>query len=66
MRALFLEQRLVTEGAAAVGPAALLAGKLKLDGPTAMIISGNNVDPEQFLAVAGGQAVQVGDQVVRE
>jgi threonine dehydratase len=32
MRALFREQRLVTEGAAAVGIAALLANKLRLDG----------------------------------
>ena len=65
MRALFSDRKLVTEGAAAVGPAALLAGKLKLDGPTAMIISGHNVDPEQFLAIAGGQPVKLGDQVIR-
>lgn len=65
MRALFLDHRLVTEGAGAVGPAALLAGKLKLDGPTAMIISGQNVDPDQFLAVAGGQPVRVGDGIIK-
>jgi threonine dehydratase len=65
MRALFADHRLVAEGAAAVGPAALLAGKLRLDGPAAMIISGHNVDPDQFLAVAAGQPVQVGDQVIR-
>jgi threonine dehydratase len=65
MQFLFREQRLVTEGAAAVGPAALLAGKLKLDGPTAFIISGNNVDPEQFLAVASGAPVKIGDQMVK-
>jgi threonine dehydratase len=65
MQFLFREQRLVTEGGAAVGTAALLAGKLKLEGPTAFIISGNNVDPDQFLAVASGAPVKVGDQVVR-
>lgn len=65
MQILFREQRLVTEGGAAVGAAALLAGKLKLDGPTAFIISGNNVDPDQFLAVASGAPVNVGDQVVK-
>ena len=48
----------------AVGAAALLAGKLRLDGPTAFIISGNNVDPDQFLAVASGAPVNIGDQVV--
>lgn len=65
MRALFEDQKLVTEGAAAVGPAALIAGKLKLDGPTAIVISGHNVDPDQFLAVAGGQPVRLGEQVIR-
>jgi threonine dehydratase len=65
MQFLFREQRLVTEGGAAVGAAALLAGKLRLDGPSAFIISGNNVDPDQFLAVASGVPVKVGDQMVK-
>jgi threonine dehydratase len=65
MRALFIDQKLVTEGAAAVGPAALIAGKFRLDGPTAIIISGHNVDPDQFLAVGGGQPVRLGEQVIR-
>jgi threonine dehydratase len=65
MQFLFREQRLVTEGGAAVGAAALLAGKLKLDGPTAFVISGNNVDPDQFLAVASGAPVKIGDHVVK-
>ncbi|MBL8709219.1 MAG: hydroxyectoine utilization dehydratase EutB [Rhodospirillaceae bacterium] len=65
MRALFCEQRLVSEGAAAVGVAALLAGKLALNGPTALIVSGHNVDPAQFLAVAGGESVRIGDQIVK-
>ncbi|HET6157084.1 MAG TPA: hydroxyectoine utilization dehydratase EutB [Dongiaceae bacterium] len=65
MQALFGDQKLVTEGAAAVGPAALIAGKLKLEGPAAMIISGCNIDPDQFLAIAGGQPVTLGEQVVR-
>jgi threonine dehydratase len=65
MQALFGDQKLVTEGAAAVGPAALIAGKLKLDGPAAMIIIGHNVDPDQFLAIAGGQPVQLGDTTVK-
>lgn len=65
MQALFGDQKLVTEGAAAVGPAALIAGKLKVDGPTAMIISGHNVDPEQFLAIAGGQSVRLGEMTIK-
>ena len=65
MQALFGDQKLVTEGAASVGPAALIAGKLRLEGPTAMIVSGCNVDPDQFLAIAGGQPVTLGDHVIR-
>jgi threonine dehydratase len=65
MQALFGDQKLVTEGAASVGPAALIAGKLTLDGPTAMIVSGHNVDPDQFLTIAGGQPVRLGDQTIK-
>ncbi|HEY3148016.1 MAG TPA: hydroxyectoine utilization dehydratase EutB [Dongiaceae bacterium] len=65
MQALFGDQKLVTEGAGSVGPAALIAGKLRLDGPTAMVISGHNVDPDQFLAIAGGQPVRLGEQIIK-
>lgn len=65
MQTLFREQRLVTEGAAAVGVGALLAGKLQIEGPTALIISGHNVDPDQFLNVAAGQPVKLGEQWVK-
>ena len=64
MRALFLEDRIVCEGGCAVGPAALLAGKLRLEGPTAMIVSGRNVDMEQFAAVAAGRLVRLGELTV--
>jgi len=37
--------KLVVEPAGAVGVAALLAGKLDLDGPTVVILSGGNIDP---------------------
>jgi threonine dehydratase len=65
MRALFLKERLVVEGAGAVGIAALLAQKVSLDGPTAMIISGQNVDMEQFMAIMRGEPVKLGDRVVK-
>jgi threonine dehydratase len=65
MRALFFKERLVAEGAGAVGIAALLAGKLTLDGPTAMIISGQNVDMEQFMAVMRRDPVRLGDRLVK-
>jgi hypothetical protein len=30
-----------------------------------MIVSGHNVDPDQFLAIAGGQPVRLGDQTIK-
>ncbi|MGE0240030.1 MAG: hydroxyectoine utilization dehydratase EutB [Parvibaculaceae bacterium] len=65
MRALFFKERLVTEGAGAVGIAALLAGKLALDGPTAMIVSGQNVDMEQFMTIMRGEPVRLGERLVK-
>jgi len=61
MRALFREDRIVCEGGCAVGAAALIAGKLALDGPTALIISGRNVDMDQFAKVAAGLPVRLGE-----
>jgi threonine dehydratase len=51
MRVLFREEGLVTEGAAAVGIAALLSGRIPNAGRAAAIISGRNVDPEAFLRI---------------
>lgn len=59
MRSLILEDKIVAEGAGAVGVAALLAGKVKLKGPTAIVISGQNVDMQQLLAVARGEPVSL-------
>lgn len=61
MRALFLDDRLVTEGGGAVGAAALIAGRLALRGPTALIVSGRNVDMSKFLSIAQGEPVTIGD-----
>ncbi|WP_167394022.1 hydroxyectoine utilization dehydratase EutB [Brucella oryzae] len=41
----------IIEGAAAVGIAALLSGKVQPTGATAIIISGRNIDPEQHRAI---------------
>lgn len=60
MRALFRDDRVVTEGGAAVGVAALLAGKLELQGPVVIVVSGHNVDMDTFLAIAAGEPVTVG------
>lgn len=44
----FAELRLVLEPGGAVALAAALAGKAKLDGTTVILLSGGNVDPQQF------------------
>ena len=49
---LFREDRVVSEGAAAVGAGAILAGKVRLGaGRVAIIVSGQNVDMDDFLDV---------------
>jgi threonine dehydratase len=64
MAHLLREDRIVAEGAAAVGAAALLAGKIVLRGPTALIVSGRNVDMDQLIAVATGKPVRLGREEV--
>ena len=61
MAHLLREDRIVAEGAAAVGVAALLAGKIVPRGPTALIVSGRNVDMDQLITVATGKTVRLGD-----
>ncbi|MEP5091937.1 MAG: pyridoxal-phosphate dependent enzyme, partial [Paracoccaceae bacterium] len=65
MQALFLQDRLVAEGACAVGHAAILAGKIVLTGPTATVITGRNVDMDQFTRVVTGQTVQLGELEIK-
>jgi threonine dehydratase len=56
MRYLFRDERLVVEGAAAVGVAAILAGKVDPRGlRTASIVTGNNIDMSTFVDVVGGR-----------
>ncbi len=50
----FANLRLVLEPGGAVALAAALAGKAKLDGTTVIILSGGNVDPNQFAKVISG------------
>ena len=51
---LYRHEQLVVEGGAAVGAAALLAGKVKPGRHTALIVSGRNVDMADFTAVITG------------
>lgn len=58
MRTLFLEDRIVAEGGGAVGVGGLLSGRLSLiDGPTAIIISGCNVDMHRFVEIIAKQQI---------
>ena len=65
MAALLLQEGIVAEGGGAVGYAAVLAGKVQVDGSTAIVISGRNVDLERLCAIAAGKPVRVGDLVVQ-
>jgi threonine dehydratase len=47
----FARLRLVIEPGGAAGLAAVLAGKVPVDGRTAVVLSGGNVDPANFAAV---------------
>jgi len=60
MRYLYREQQIVAEGGASVGVAALLSGKVSIEGQkTALIVSGRNVDMGIFTRIAGGEDVDL-------
>ena len=65
MAALLRDEGLVAEGGAAVGYAALLSGKLAVKGPTAVVISGRNVDMARLCDIVAGRPVRVGDLVIQ-
>ncbi|WBU58825.1 hydroxyectoine utilization dehydratase EutB [Paracoccus albus] len=55
IRHLATEDSEIVEGAAAVGAGAVLAGKLKADGPLVLILSGENIDPDRHAAIVRGE-----------
>ncbi len=54
LRHAYREERLVLEGAAVVGIAALLDGLIEPRGPIVVVVSGRNVDIDQHLRVLAG------------
>jgi len=56
--------KVLAEGGGAVSHAAVLAGKLKLDGPTAFILSGRSIGPAQLAAIVGGEPLRLGNLIV--
>jgi threonine dehydratase len=65
IRALLIEERIIVEGGGAVGFAAVMAGKVKLDGPAATILSGQNAPMDHLLAIGRGEAVTIGNVEVK-
>ncbi len=65
MQETYYTDRLVAEGGSVVGLAALMAGKVRCDGPVATILTGRNVDMAQFTRVVTGQDVTLGEMTVK-
>lgn len=65
MQVLYYEDRMVAEGGAVVGIAALLTGKITARGPVATVITGRNPDMKMFTRIVTGQDVRLGDLVVK-
>ena len=61
MQALFFHDRMVAEGSAVVGVAAVLTGAVRLDGPAATILTGRNTDMTSFADIVAGRDLQIGD-----
>ncbi|AEH90330.1 hydroxyectoine utilization dehydratase EutB [Mesorhizobium opportunistum] len=56
IRHAYAQEREIVEGAGAVGIAALLAGKVKADGPVLVLLSGRNIDMDTHRKIICGDA----------
>ena len=65
MQVLFYEDRMVAEGASVVGLAAVLAGKIRPEGPVGTIITGRNLDMAQFHRIMAGEDIPLGDRILK-
>ena len=59
IRHIYFEERQVVEGAAAVGAAALLAGRVRTDGPVVTLLSGANIDMDLHARIVAGEDVDL-------
>ncbi len=67
MQTLYFEDRMVAEGAAVVGIAAIKSGRLPArGGPVATILTGRNVDMAAFTDIVTGRGVKLGDTELKE
>jgi threonine dehydratase len=65
MLALFHHDRMVAEGAAVVGLAAVMTGAVRLTGPAATIVTGRNTDMAIFADLVAGRDLRIGDLVLK-
>lgn len=65
MQTLYYEDRIVCEGASAVGVAAVQSGKVALRGPTATIVTGRNLDMTLHADIMQGRDVRLGGYIVK-
>ncbi len=67
MQTLYFEDRMVAEGAAVVGIAAIKSGRLPhRGGPVATILTGRNVDMAAFTSIVAGRGTKLGDIELKE
>ena len=57
IRHAYAQEREIVEGAGAVGIAALLAGKVRVSGPTVVLLSGRNIDMGLHRRIVCGEPV---------
>ncbi|GAB5375552.1 MAG: hydroxyectoine utilization dehydratase EutB [Acuticoccus sp.] len=62
IRHAYFAERQIVEGSGAVGLGAILAGKVRLDGPTMVLLSGGNIDMGLHHRVVSGETVDVAAQ----
>ncbi len=59
IRHAYWQERQIIEGSGAVGIAALLSGKIKVNGPLVVLLSGGNIDMRQHHRIICGEDVDV-------
>jgi threonine dehydratase len=59
VRHCYWQERQVVEGAGGVGVAAVLAGKVRPDGPTMLLLSGSNIDMALHHRIVSGEDVDL-------
>ncbi|MEM7744035.1 MAG: hydroxyectoine utilization dehydratase EutB [Pseudomonadota bacterium] len=64
LQTIYYEDQIVCEGSCVVGIAALLSGKITLQGPAAAVITGRNIDMVRHADIMQGKDIVLGDYTV--